>query len=457
MLRSELQTQEVVRPAALVAGELRVPGDKSIAHRALILGSLAEDDSTIRGIPESEDVRATVACLRSLGVRLTPLASLAPPGRSLRITPSPSGGGPGWGLATPHGVLDCANSGTTMRLLLGLLAGSRISATLDGDDSLRRRPMARVIDPLRRMGARIESREGLAPLTVLATQQLQGRHYELPVASAQVKSAILLAGLAARGPTTIVEPLPTRDHTERLLTAMGADLRSNLPPPVGEGPGGAIVIDLRPSHRPLRRIDLTIPGDFSSAAYWMAAAALRPDWSITIRDVGLNPTRTEFLRILERMGAEVQVDVASAGIEPTGSVRVVGGPLNAVELAPAEVAGIIDEIPALLALATQATGVTSITGAAELRVKESDRIAAMAEGLRRMGASVEERSDGLSVEGPAPLRGATVASKGDHRIAMALAIAGLAASSPTRIEDADAVAVSYPEFFRHLREVTDDL
>ena len=453
MLRSELQTLEVVRSASLVAGELRMPGDKSIAHRALILGSLAEDDSMIRGLPDADDVRATVACLRSLGVRLTPLASLAPLGRSLRITPSPSGGGPGWGLVTPHGDLDCANSGTTMRLLLGLLAGSRISARLDGDDSLRRRPMARGIEPLRRMGARIESRDGRAPLDVVGTS-LQGRHHELLVPSAQVKSAILLAGLAARGPTTILEPVATRDHTERLLTAMGADLRVSLPP-LGKGRDGGVTIDLRPSHRPLRGIDLTIPGDFSSAAFWMAAAALRPGWSITIRDVGLNPTRTGFLQILERMGAEVQVDVTSGGIEPTGSVRVVGNALTAVELGAAEVAGAVDEIPALLALATQADGVTTISGAAELRVKESDRLAAMAEGLRRMGAAVEERPDGISIDGPTSLHGTTVDSNGDHRIAMALAVAGLVASGSTRIEDADAVAVSYPEFFAHLREVTD--
>ncbi|HEV3097075.1 MAG TPA: hypothetical protein VG104_08010, partial [Candidatus Dormibacteraeota bacterium] len=220
---------EIVDPASRISGTVRVPGDKSIAHRALILGALADGDFVISGLPDGEDVRATIACLRSLGVKIAP--ALAPPspfwggqGRGYRISPSASGGGPGWGFATPHGALDCANSGTTMRLLTGLLAGSRISATLDGDASLRRRPMARVIEPLRRMGARIESNHERAPLTVTGTR-LQGRHHLLPVASAQVKSAILLAGLAASGPTTIVEPVPTRDHTERLLTAMGADLR----------------------------------------------------------------------------------------------------------------------------------------------------------------------------------------------------------------------------------------
>ena len=436
----------MVKPATRVAGTLRVPGDKSIAHRGLILGSLADGDSVISGLPEGEDVRATVACLRSLGVRLAPVSpSLARGGGSgwgLRVSPAPSGGAPGWGFATPHGPLDCANSGTTIRLLAGLLAGSRVSATLDGDASLRRRPMARVIEPLRRMGARIDANDGRAPLTVTGTR-LQGRHHMLPVASAQVKSAILLAGLAASGPTTIVEPVPTRDHTERLLTAMRAELRVV-----------ASTVELRPSHRPLRSIRLDVPGDFSSAAFWMTAAAMRPGWTATIQGVGLNPTRTVFLRLLEAMGAEVIVEVSSREVEPLGSVTVVGHRLRAIDVGAAEVVAAIDEIPALLAVATQAEGVTHIDGAAELRVKESDRIAGMAEGLRRMGALVDERQDGISVHGPSALRGATVSPNGDHRIAMALAIAGLAASSPTTIADADCVAVSYPNFFGDLRSIS---
>ncbi len=344
-----------------------------------------------------------------------------------------------------------------MRLLAGVLAGSRVSATLDGDASLRRRPMARVVEPLRKMGASIESRDGHPPLVLTGTA-LQGRRHLLSVPSAQVKSALLLAGLAARGPTTVVEPAPTRDHTERLLVAMGADLRvQSSPPPLGEGQGGGfqgVVIELRPSHRPLDAIELAVPGDFSSASFWMAAAALRPGWSITIEGVGLNPTRTAFLRILEAMGAAVQVELAETDLEPHGTVRVTGHPLRAVTLGAEEVVAAIDEIPALLAVATQAEGRTVIAGAAELRVKESDRIAGMAEGLRRMGASVDERPDGISVDGRCALRGATVASNGDHRIAMALAIAGLAATGPTRIDDADCVAVSYPEFFATLSEVT---
>ena len=448
------RSAETVTPATRIDGSIRVPGDKSIAHRALILGALADGDSVISGLPEGEDVRATMACLRSLGVAISPSPLWGGSGREYRISPAATAGGPGWGFATPHGALDCANSGTTMRLLAGLLAGSRVSATLEGDTSLRRRPMARVIDPLRRMGARIDSNEGRPPLFVSGTR-LQGRHHLLSVASAQVKSAILLAGLAASGPTTIVEPVPTRDHTERLLTAMGADLRvSSLAPLAREGQGGGPTIELRPSHRPLRSIELAVPGDFSSAAFWMAAAAMRPGWSVTIEQVGLNPTRTAFLRLLEAMGAQVVVELGSAGIEPTGTVTVVGRQLRAIDVGAADVAAAIDEIPALLAVATQAEGVTRIDGAAELRVKESDRIAGMAEGLRRMGTVVEEGQDGISVSGPSTLGGVMVSSNGDHRIAMALAIAGLVASRPTTIDDADCVAVSYPAFFNDLRGIS---
>jgi 3-phosphoshikimate 1-carboxyvinyltransferase len=431
MPRAEVESAQTVRPAARVAGELAVPGDKSIAHRALILAALAQGESWIHGLPEGEDVLATVGCLRALG------ANLQRSGRTARIR--------GAGLrsfATPHGHLDCANSGTTMRLLLGVLTGSAVSATLDGDASLRRRPMARVIEPLRSMGAKIESPEGRAPLAVTGTS-LQGRRHTLPVASAQVKSALLLAGLSASGPTTIVEPTPTRDHTERLLRAMGTDVSATV-----EG------IVTRPSHQPLRPLELSIPGDFSSAAFWLAAAALRPDWSVIIGDIGLNPTRTAFLALLRSMGAEVKVEEPTADIEPRGQVTVTGHGLRAVVLGAADVAAAIDEIPALMVLATQAEGTTSIDGAGELRVKESDRIATMADGLRRMGAVVEERPDGVSIKGPTPLNGTAVESHGDHRVAMALAVAALVASGPTTIEGADCAAVSYPNFFAQLQDLT---
>jgi 3-phosphoshikimate 1-carboxyvinyltransferase len=431
MPRAEVESALTVQAAARVAGELTVPGDKSIAHRALMLAALGEGESWVHGIPEGEDVLATVACLRSLGAKLQRSGSTARiRGEGLRS------------FATPHGQLDCANSGTTMRLLIGLLAGSAVSATLDGDASLRRRPMDRVIEPLRTMGAKIESSDGRAPLAVTGAS-LQGRRFVLPVPSAQVKSALLLAGLSANGPTTVVEPVRTRDHTERLLRAMGTD--------VGPTPEGIVI---RPSHQPLRPIELSVPGDFSSAAFWMAAAALRPDWSVIIGDVGLNPTRTAFLTLLRSMGADVKVEEPTADIEPCGQVTVTGHGLRAIVLGAADVAAAIDEIPALLVLATQAEGVTTIDGAGELRVKESDRIATMAEGLRRMGAVVEERPDGVTVQGPAALHGATVESHGDHRVAMALAVAALVASGPTTIEAADCVAVSYPNFFEQLQELT---
>jgi 3-phosphoshikimate 1-carboxyvinyltransferase len=431
MPRAEVQSVETISPAARVAGELMVPGDKSIAHRALMLAALAEGESWIHGLPEGEDVLATVGCLRSLG------ANLQRGGGSLRIR--------GEGLAsfaTPHGPLDCANSGTTMRLLLGLLAGSALSATLEGDASLSRRPMNRVVLPLRSMGAKIDSRDGRAPLFVSGTV-LQGRRHALPLPSAQVKSALLLAALSASGPTTILEPVATRDHTERLLRAMGTDVNATA--------DGVVI---RPSHQPLRPIELAVPGDFSSAAFWMAAAALRPGWSVIIGDVGLNPTRTAFLELLQSTGAGVQVAAPSADIEPRGRVTVTGKGLRAIAVSAAQVAAAIDEIPALLVLATQAEGVTVIDGGGELRVKESDRLATMAEGLRRMGATIEERPDGVSVHGPTQLRGASVDSHGDHRVAMALAVAGLVASGPTTIEGADCVAVSYPNFFAQLQELT---
>jgi 3-phosphoshikimate 1-carboxyvinyltransferase len=427
---TDVESAQIVEPATRVAGVLRVPGDKSIGHRALILAALAQGDSRIDGLPEGEDVAATVACLRGLGVKIERTGGPA------RVH------GRGWrSFGPPHGPLDCANSGTTMRLLLGVLSGSWVSATLDGDASLRRRPMARVVEPLRAMGARIQSQDGRAPLMVTGAR-LQGRRHVLSVPSAQVKSALLLAGLSASGPTSVVEPVATRDHTERLLRAMGTEVHL-----------AAGTVEVRPSHQPLRPIDLSVPGDFSSAAFWMAAAALRPGWSVTIREVGLNPSRTAFLRLLQSMGAEIHVDAGNAGIEPLGSVTVTGRRLRAVTMGAADVAAAIDEIPALLCVATQAEGTTIIEGAAELRVKESDRLATMSEGLRRMGAVVDERADGVSIHGQASLLGATVESHGDHRIAMALAVAGLVASGPTTIEGADCVAVSYPDFFTALQDL----
>lgn len=426
------ETVEVVEPANQFRAELRVPGDKSIAHRALMFGAIADGDSHIDGVPDGADVVATIACLRALG------ASLTQQGAVTRV----KGGGMEL-LRSPSAALDCANSGTTMRLLAGLLAGSHVSASLIGDDSLQRRPMDRVALPLRRMGAQITTQDGHPPIWIEG-KQLVGIEHRLDRPSAQVKSALLLAGLHAHGPTTVIEPVPTRDHTERLLTAMGAPLtrESNR-------------VRVEPLRAPLDPLQLSIPGDFSSAAFLLAAAALRPGWSATVHAVGLNPSRTAFLVALKEMGATVEVEVDDrTALEPRGRVRVRGRELHAITLGTELVTQAIDEIPVLLAVATQATGVTHVTGAGELRVKESDRLAAMADGLRRMGSRLEERPDGISVEGPARLRGTEVSSSGDHRVAMALAVAALAAHGRTTIQDAACVSISYPDFFQALRTAT---
>ena len=413
------------------AAEIRVPGDKSIAHRALILGALATGESVLDGVPAGRDVLATEACLRELGVAIERAGSrLLVEGAGLRA------------LKRPADALDCRNSGTTMRLLAGVLAAGDAGATLTGDDSLQRRPMERVVNPLRAMGASIEMRDGKAPLRIEG-RRLAGRDHRLPVASAQVKSALLLAGLHAEGATSIEEPVPTRDHTERLLSAMGASIATEA--------GLTRVATLTTPLQPLR---LSIPGDFSSAAFWFAAAAIRPGMSVRVVDVGINPSRTAFLRLLSSMGVGIRVEPGpNSAIEPCGEVTVTGGPLQALRVGAAEVAAAIDEIPILMVVATQAKGTTLIEGAAELRVKESDRIRSMTEGLTRMGASVEELADGVRIEGPVRLRQAWVDACGDHRVAMALAVAGLVAESPPRIEGAEIADVSYPGFAQQLELV----
>lgn len=413
------------------AVDIRVPGDKSIAHRALILGALADGESVIDEVPAGQDVLSTESCLQDLGVGIDRT------GDTRRVH---GAGLKAW--RTPAHPLDCRNSGTTMRLLTGVLAGSGITATLTGDASLCRRPMARVVDPLRAMGARIELRNGTPPLRVEGTPLSGGRH-RLPVPSAQVKSALLLAGLSATGETVVEEPVETRDHTERLLRAMGAPLSAT---------GTVVRVEaLRGGLRPLR---LAIPGDFSSAAFWFGAAAMRPRSSVRVIEVGLNPTRTAFLWMLRAMGADILVEAAKEGaVEPSGDVTVTGAPLQAIAIDGRQVAAAIDEIPILMVVATQAEGTTSIKGAGELRVKESDRLRAMADGLRRMGARVEEFPDGVRIEGPTRLRPATIDAFGDHRVAMALAVAGLNAQSPTQIVGAESADVSYPGFFAQLERV----
>ena len=421
-------TVRVRAAAGPLGGSTTVPGDKSIAHRALLLGALAEGRSTIRGFPGGADVRATLGAIRALG------AATEWDGDTVRIA--------GQGLGLGAGVdttIACANSGTTMRLTTGLVAGVAGRRTLDGDASLRRRPMERVAVPLRAMGARIATTEGRAPVVVDGTR-LHGTEWTMPVASAQVKSAVLLAGLRADGATSVVEPLATRDHTERMLRHMGVPVRADGTR-VGVGGG----------HR-LAPLELTLPGDPSSAAFLVVAALLVPDSRIRITGVGTNPLRTGILDILGRMGARIGVEATrdEAG-EPCGDVVVEHGCLRATTVGPAEVPGAIDELPILAVAAAFAEGETRVTGAEELRVKESDRLAAL-EQLRALGVAFETTRDGFVVRGrpDARLAGGRIATHGDHRIAMAFAIAGLRSAGGITIDDPACADVSFPGFFERM-------
>ncbi|HJW06047.1 MAG TPA: 3-phosphoshikimate 1-carboxyvinyltransferase [Rhodanobacter sp.] len=405
-------------------GSVRVPGDKSVSHRALMLAAITEGDSRIRGFLEGEDTRATAAVLTRLGVRIET------PSEGERVVR-------GVGL---HGLrgsaqpLDCGNAGTGMRLLAGLLAGQAFDSTLVGDASLSKRPMRRVTDPLALMGARIDTQGGLPPLLVHGGQRLHGIRYALPVASAQVKSALLLAGLYADGETEIIEPHPTRDYTERMLAAFGW--------PIAFGPGRA---KLSGGHA-LHATDVEVPADFSSAAFFLVAASIVPGSELRLPAVGLNPRRTGLLEALRLMGADIVIEHArEAGGEPVGDLVVRHAPLHGVELPEALVPDMIDEFPALFIAAAVAGGTTVIRGAAELRVKESDRIATMAAGLRTLGAAIEETPDGAVIHG-GRLGGGTVESHLDHRIAMSFAVAGLVAADPVRIHDCSHVATSFPGF-----------
>jgi 3-phosphoshikimate 1-carboxyvinyltransferase len=412
------------QPGLPLHGTVCVPGDKSISHRALLLAALAQGDSHVAGFLEGEDTRATAAVLARLGVRIdTP----APGERVIH----------GVGLHGLRGAaqaLDCGNAGTGMRLLAGLLAGQAFDSTLTGDASLSARPMRRVIEPLTRMGARIDSRAGLPPLHVHGGQTLRGVQHATPVASAQVKSALLLAGLYADGTTQVVEPHPTRDYTERMLAAFGW--------PIQFAPGRA---SLAGGHA-LHATDVAVPADFSSAAFFIVAASIVSGSELRLPAVGLNPRRTGLLQALRLMGADITLENLQDNLgEPTGDVVVRHAPLHGIELPPGLVPDMIDELPVLFVAASVAEGRTIICGAAELRVKESDRIATMAAGLRALGASVEETPDGAIIDG-GRLGGGRVASHLDHRVAMSFAVAGLMAQAPVRIDDCATVATSFPGF-----------
>ncbi len=418
-----------VTPAGRLAGRVRISGDKSISHRAALVGALARGDTVIHNFLRADDCLHTLSCLKAVGV------SIEDEGDGVLV----HGAGAQW--RQPSAALDAGNSGTTMRLLAGILAGQRFSAEITGDASLRRRPMDRVIEPLAQMGAQIVALgDGRFPPLRITGGSLRGIAYTLPVASAQVKSAVLLAGLLAQGQTSVVEPTPTRDHTERMLAAFGAPVRRD---------GNRVSL----TAAALRGREVHVPGDISSAAFLLAAAAARPGSELTVEDVGLNPTRTGVLDVLRSMGARVEIrQTGEDNGEPVGSVTVRGQRLRGVTIGGSLIPRVIDELPVLCVTAAAAEGETVISGAAELRVKESDRIAVIARGLRALGGEVEERPDGLTVYGSS-LHGGRVASAGDHRIAMAFAVAGLLADGPVTIEGAESIAVSFPEFTRVLREV----
>jgi len=416
-------------PAHSIGGRLRLPGDKSISHRAALIAALASNSSEISNFSTAQDCASTISCLQNLGI------SIEHKNHKLVFAGGET-------LTAPDKPLDCGNSGSTLRILAGVLAGHDLTAELVGDESLSTRPMRRIIEPLELMGAKIESTEGKAPLRIHGSKNLTPITYKLPIASAQVKSAILFAGLNADGRTTVIETSPSRDHTERLFNGFGVPVTTNDDLSVTlDGParfnGGSI----------------TIPGDVSSAAYFVAAAMLLPESELTIEDVGLNPTRAAFLSVLNSWGADVSTgNVKSERNEPYGTIHVRDGLTRTANekertLSRAMIPSLIDELPLLAVIGSQISGGVRIRDASELRLKESDRLAATAQNLRAMGAEVEEFEDGLSVSGPTRLRGAQIDSRGDHRIAMAFSIAALVAECETEIDGSECVAISFPEFF----------
>lgn len=427
-----------IKAATRLEGKIELPGDKSISHRAGMLASIAEGTTRITNFAASEDCASTLRCMAALGVKIERN------GHDVII----EGRGKN-GLQAPAEILDCGNSGTTIRLLSGILAGQSFSSTMTGDESLNGRPMKRIIGPLGEMGAVVDSVEGHAPLTVNGTNPLKAIEFTLPVASAQLKSCVLLGGLNAYGVTTVIEPVPTRDHTERMLRGFGVDVK------VDESSNGrrlSVSGDAK-----LKATDIRVPSDVSSAAFMLVAAAAMPGSHLELPGVGLNPTRTGIIDVLKTLGANIETaDLTESGGEPIGTLIVKGGlgdSLPGANLVNGEiVANLIDEVPILAVFGTQIEGGIEIRDAGELRIKESDRIAAVAENLKRMGADVEEFPDGLRV-GKSNLKAATIDSFGDHRIAMAFAIAGLFAEGETEIIDAECAAVSFPAFYDALASV----
>ncbi len=422
-----------IEPAAAIAGHIAVPGDKSISHRAVMVGAVGEGETIVRGFGRSGDTEATIAAVRALGVTVDEddIDTIRVHGVGLR------------GLQEPSGPVDCGNSGTTLRLLAGLLAGQGGQFELTGDESLRGRPVDRIAVPLAEMGARAETTDGKPPLTVEGNG-LEGIRYELPVASAQVKSCLLHAGLYAEGRTIVVEPLPTRDHTEIMLAAAGA--------PVTRRPGR---VAIGPAER-LRLGEVEVPGDFSAAAPFVLAATLLPGSELTIHDIGLNPRRTGLLDVLERMGARITAfHRRRSGGEAVGDLVVQSAELVATTVKAEEVPRLVDELPLFALAAASARGESSVEGARELRVKETDRIETVTTSLRALGIRIQKRDDGFGVRGvPTRPKGGGMGSNGDHRIATLGAVAGLVSREGVELGDAEAVAVSFPGFFELLDSVT---
>jgi 3-phosphoshikimate 1-carboxyvinyltransferase len=430
--------QYEARPARRVAGVVEVPGDKSISHRSLMLAGIAEGTSQVRGFLASEDCLASLAAMRCLGVGIEQLSPTHVRVRGVGLH----------GLQGSRDALDMGNAGTAMRLFAGLLAAQKFDSRLVGDASLMKRPMERVARPLREMGADVRTQEGRPPLDIHGGRALQGIEYRLPVASAQVKSAILLAGLYAEGPTTVISPALSRDHSERMLAGCGVrvevqDLRVRLHPP-----------------QALHSLQLTVPGDFSSAAFFIVAGLLAAQGELWLRNVGMNPSRTGLLDILRRMGADIEIsNERESGAEPTADLRVRASDLRGIEVPEALVPLAIDEIPVLCIAAACANGETVIRGAEELRVKESDRISTMSEGLKALGVSASELPDGLRIQGRpgAAFSGGRVESAGDHRVAMSFSIASLRAAGPILVRDVANVATSFPGFLETARAAGLDL